>query len=68
MQRQIIIQLLVGSVKNDVRYIHHGRDGRDGRDRGLKVDDEVLSFMKGPPWWEPRLQPMQAPTPKLGGF
>ena len=47
MQRQITIQLLAGSVKNDVRYIHHGRDGRDGRDRGLKVDDEVLSITKG---------------------
>ena len=52
MQRQITIQLLLGSVKNDVRYIHHSRDGRG---RGLKVDDEDLSITKGRPWQEPRL-------------
>jgi hypothetical protein len=44
MQRQITIQLLAGSVKNDVWYIHHDRDGRGFR---LKVDDEVLSIVKG---------------------
>ena len=41
---QITIQLRVGSVKNDVRYIHHDRDGRG---HGLKVDDEVLLIVKG---------------------
>jgi hypothetical protein len=33
----------------------------------LKVDNEVLSIAKGRPWQETWLQPMQAPTPKLGG-
>ena len=63
MQMQITIQLLMGSVKNDVLYIHHGRDGLTRR---LKVDNELLSLVKGRPWQEPWLHPTQAPTPKLG--
>jgi hypothetical protein len=34
----------MGSIKNDVRYIQHSRDGHD---HGVKIDDEVLSTAKG---------------------
>jgi hypothetical protein len=34
---------------------------------GWKVDNEILSIVEGRPWREPRLQPTQAPTLKLGG-
>ena len=64
MQRQVTIQLLAGSIKNDVPYIHQRQDGLTC---GLKVDDKLLLLGKGRSWWEPWLQPMQAPTPKLGG-
>ena len=44
MERQVTIQLLTGSIKNDVPYIHQRRDGLAP---GQKVDDELLSLAKG---------------------
>ena len=43
-QRQVAIQLLMGSIKNDVPYIHQRQDGLTC---GLKVDDKLLSLVKG---------------------
>ena len=46
MQRQITIQLLMGSIENDDWCIHHSQDGHS-RGHELKVDNEVLLIVKG---------------------
>ena len=64
MQKQVTIQLLGGSVMNDVLYIQLTQDGLG---RSGKVTDRLLAVVKGQLWWEPRLHPAQVLTqPKLG--
>ena len=65
MQRHVIIELLTGSIKNDVLYIHHSQDTIT-HDRELT--DQVLALPIARLSREPRLHHGQVLTqPKLGG-
>ena len=44
MQSHVTFELLVGSVTNDVLYIHHGKDAIA---RGGEVTDQLLALLKG---------------------
>ena len=64
MQSHVTIELLVGSITNDVLYIHHGQDTIA---HGKELADLVLALPIARLSWEPRLQHGQVLTqPKLG--
>ena len=65
MQRHVTIELLMGSITNDVLYIHRGHDtiAHDG-----ELDDQVLALPIARLSREPRIHHGQVFTqPKLDG-
>jgi hypothetical protein len=52
MQRHVTIELLIGSIKNDVLYIHRGQDAIA---HGGELADQVLALPIARLSWEPRL-------------
>ena len=65
MQRHVTIELLVGSITNDVLYIHRGQNAIA---HGGELIDQVLMLPIARLYREPRLHHGQVLTqPKLGG-
>jgi hypothetical protein len=50
MQRHVSIELLVGSITNDVLYIHRGQDAIA---HGGELADQVLALLVAHLSWEP---------------
>jgi len=65
MRRHLIIELLAGSIMNDVLYIHHGQDAIA---YGEELTNQVLALPIARLSREPRLHHgLVLSQPKLGG-
>ena len=59
MQRHVTIELLMGSITNDVLYIHRGQDAIT---HGEELTDQVLALLITHLSWEPWLHHSQVLT------